>query len=108
MARVIYGQWAALPFFFEMFDKDRQSVVVLAPPYFGDGNAWERDGVEVPPRKVMRAVTGYRVLEGTGSGVAVTYFIGEAFAVAGRAGIVFGLFLGWFADLDADLLIPLA
>ena len=95
MARIIYGQWAALPFFFEMFENDKQSIALLAPPYFSDGSAWARNGEEVPPRKVMRAVTGYRVLEGTGSGVAVTYFIGEAFAVGGRAGILVGCF--WVA-----------
>jgi hypothetical protein len=90
MARIIYGQWAALPFFFEMFDDDRQSIRVLAPPYLADGSAWVRNGEEIPPRKVMRAVTGYRVLEGTGAGVAVTFFIGEAYAVGGEAGIIFG------------------
>ncbi|MEL7538061.1 MAG: hypothetical protein AAFZ58_06915 [Pseudomonadota bacterium] len=88
MARIVYGQWAALPFFFEMFERDEQDVGLLTPPYLSDGDAWTRGGEEVPPRKVMRAVTGYRVLEGTGSGVAVTYFIGEAFAVAGESGIV--------------------
>ncbi|MFK8030844.1 MAG: hypothetical protein AB8G18_11475 [Gammaproteobacteria bacterium] len=92
-ARIIYGQWAALPFFFEMFEKEPQTLKILLPPYLGDGSAWERNGEEVAPRKVMRAVTGYKVLEGTGAGVAVTYFIGEAYAVGGRLGVLFGCLL---------------
>jgi len=92
-ARIFYGQWAALPYFFELFDRDTQPAAVLKPPYLSDGDAWSRNGIEVPARKVMRAVTGYQNLEGTGSGVAVTYFIGEAFAVGGRLGVILGCFL---------------
>jgi hypothetical protein len=96
VARVIYGQWAALPYFFEMFEKEPQPIRVLLPPYLSSGGAWERDGEEVPARKVMRAVTGYSFLEASGAGVAVTYFIGEAFAVGGNAGIILGCLLVCF------------
>lgn len=88
--RVIYGQWAGLPYFFNIYEKKRASLGTLQPSYLraGEGGRWSYKGEESPARQAMRVVTGYKDLEGAGVGVAVTFFIGEAYAVWGHAGII--------------------
>ncbi|MEM8981966.1 MAG: O-antigen polymerase [Pseudomonadota bacterium] len=88
--RIFYGQWAGLPYFFKIFEKDRVSIGTLQPRYLrsGEGGSWSHRGEELPARQAMREITGYRDLESAGVGVAVTYFIGEAYAVWGEFGIV--------------------
>ncbi|MEO0423450.1 MAG: hypothetical protein AAF184_14015 [Pseudomonadota bacterium] len=89
-SRVLYGQWAALPFFFEIYEKKRASLGTLQPTYLAGSKAerWSYRGEEAPARQAMRLVTGYRDLESAGVGVAVTFFIGDAYGVFGYPGIV--------------------
>jgi len=97
VGRILYGQWTGLPYFFEIYKKKKASIGTLLPPYLrsGDGR-WEYKGEESPSRQSMRAVTGYRNLETAGVGVAVTFFIGEAYAVWGVAGAILGSLLVGF------------
>lgn len=88
--RIFYGQWAGLPYFFDIYENKRAPLGTLLPPYLqvGDGGRWSYKGEEAPARQAIRGVTGYKDLEASGVGVAVTFFIGEAYAVWGYSGII--------------------
>jgi len=88
--RIFYGQWAGLPYFFDIYEKKRAPLGTLLPTYLqvGEGGRWSYKGEESPARQAMRGVTGYKNLEASGVGVAVTFFIGEAYAVWGYSGII--------------------
>ena len=92
--RIFYGQWAGLPYFFEIYEKKNASLGTLKPSYLkaGAGGRWSYKGEESPARQAMRVVTGYTDLESAGVGVAVTFYIGEAYAVWGRTGVVLASF----------------
>ncbi len=87
--RIVYGQWAGLPYFFDIFEKEKVSVGTLFPSYLRADSVdrWSYRGEESPARQAMRLVTGYRDLESAGVGVAVTFYIGEAYAVWGYVGV---------------------
>jgi len=88
--RIFYGQWSGLPYYFNIYEKKRAPLGTLLPPYLrtGEGGRWSYKGEESPARQAIRGSTGYKDLEGAGVGVAVTFFIGEAYAVWGHAGMV--------------------
>jgi len=88
--RIFYGQWAGLPYFFNIYEKKRAPLGTLLPTYLqvGKGGRWSYKGEESPARQAIRGVTGYKDLEASGVGVAVTFFIGEAYAVWGYSGII--------------------
>lgn len=86
--RIFYGQWTALPFFWEAYERRSAGFGTVLPGYLKSGDQrWEYRGEEAPARYVIHLTTGYRDLERAGVGVAVTYFIGEAFALAGYMGV---------------------
>lgn len=90
--RIFLGQWAALPFYFDIFRDSSPSVCSVLPPYLnfvlsGYGFEWGQS----PSRLAMRAIVGDAVVDGGGAGVATTFFIGEAYALGGILGIVLAI-----------------
>lgn len=85
----IYGQWTGLPYFFEVFETSSVQVSSLLPPYLG------RDPLvdESAARLVMRVLVGDSQVDGRQAGEAVTFFIGEAFAVGGLWGVACAPFI---------------
>jgi hypothetical protein len=81
-ARVIYGQWAGLPYYFMLFDQKPQSAVSALPPYvqriFGVS-------AESPGRKVMLFQEPQAAMTGVAGNVP-TFYVGEAFAIGGVIG----------------------
>jgi hypothetical protein len=74
--RVFYGQWASLPYYFSLFEHDQLPFSSLLGP-----------GIEGPARVVMQRMSPDGIDAGT-AGVASSFFIGEAYAVAGVAGVI--------------------
>jgi hypothetical protein len=95
--RIFYGQFTDLPFYFDLFSRQRLPPEALLPPYvqafFGAPKA-------SAGRRVMEVVNAKGVEENT-AGVASSIFIGEAYAVAGIPGVVIAPFwvLGYFIIL---------
>lgn len=92
LTRVLSGQFADLPYYFECFETSKVPLTALLPPYM---QCWL--GLEKIPsaaRLVMEYTNPAAVAAGT-AGVASTIFIGEAYAWAGLWGIVFAPF--WVA-----------
>jgi hypothetical protein len=97
-SRILYGEVLELPYYFEVFSKDKLTFKSLMPPYIMGGQ-----------KSAARMVAEYRV-EKTFShfpltnkeeksyyarvaGVANTFFTGEAFAWAGYAGVILSPFI---------------
>jgi len=92
--RILYGQWISLPFYFEIFRDISQPYGSVLPPYvqsacMGHGYEWG----ESPSRMVMREIVGDVAVDQGGAGVATTFFIGEAYALGGAAGIIGAILL---------------
>jgi hypothetical protein len=91
LGRIVLGEWAALPHFFEVFRNYSASPVSLLPPQlqsvFGPV-------LESPARVVLRTIAPLAVEQGR-AGVANGFFIGDAFAVAGYWGVLIAPF--WVA-----------
>jgi hypothetical protein len=83
-ARVIYGEWMGLPYFFVMFRDHPAPFASLLPPNFQALIGQQHDA---PARLVMAAIVPEAVAEGS-AGVASSFFIGDAYALAGNLGIV--------------------
>jgi hypothetical protein len=92
--RIIYGQFADLPFYFDLFSHQRLPPVALLPPYV---QAFMGASEAPASRRVMEAANAKAVKEDT-AGVASSIFIGEAYAVAGIPGVIIAPFwvLGYF------------
>lgn len=82
--RVLYGQWMTLPYYFDLFLHQTEPVSALLPVSLQElmGNVFVS-----PARTVMFEMAPEAVAEGT-AGVASSFFIGEAYAVAGLAGVI--------------------
>jgi hypothetical protein len=87
--RVIYGQWAGFPYYFELFADNPQPMASLLPPYVQRAVGIVTDS---PGRKVMLFMEPYAALEGVAGNVP-TFFVGEAFAVAGVPGALLSPFI---------------
>lgn len=81
-SRVIYGQWAGFPYYFMLFDGAPQPFPSLLPPYVQRAIGITADS---PGRKVMLFMEPHAALEGVAGNVP-TFFVGEAFAIAGIPG----------------------
>jgi hypothetical protein len=84
LGRVVYGEWAALPRFLDLFASDAQPLRSILPAGL---QALLGGVLESPARLVMIQLVPMAVQEGT-AGVANTFFIGDAFAVAGFTGVL--------------------
>lgn len=88
--RIFYGQISDLPYYFELFSKDKAPFSSLLPPYIA--NLLGQEGVKSASRLVMEFSKPEAVSQGT-AGVANTFFVGEAFAVAGHIGAILSPFI---------------
>ena len=88
--RIMYGEISDLPVYLECFDVQKASVSSMLPPYlselFGDKEA------KSAARLVIESINPTAVSLGT-AGVANTFFVGEAYAVAGLLGVILSPFL---------------
>jgi hypothetical protein len=94
--RIFFGQWAALPYYFELFDDLRLPYSSVLPPYI-KSHLYGVDKMEmleqVPARYVMRAIIGDDAVDEGGPGVASSFFIGEAYALGGYPAVIAGCVL---------------
>jgi len=88
--RIFYGQISDLPYYFELFSKDKAPFSTLLPPYLA--NLLGQGGIKSASRLVMEFSNPEAVSQGT-AGVANTFFIGEAYAVAGHIGAILSPFI---------------
>jgi len=88
--RIFYGQISDLPVYFELFSKDKVPFSSLLPPYLA--NLLGQGGIKSASRLVMEFSNPEAVSQGT-AGVANTFFIGEAYAVAGHIGAILSPFI---------------
>ncbi len=84
-SRLLYGQWMALPHFFALFNNEPAALSTILPPILQAGPA--QITADSPARLVMWHLAPEAAADGT-AGVACGFFIGEAFAIAGIAGVV--------------------
>ena len=88
--RIFYGQISDLPHYFELFSKYKISFSALLPPYMA--NLFGIEGIKSASRLVMESTNPAAVSLGT-AGVANSFFVGEAYAVAGHIGVILSPFL---------------
>jgi hypothetical protein len=88
--RILYGQISDLPTYFELFSKYKISLTSIFPPYLT--NIFGHGGVKAASLLVMEHTNPTAVAQGT-AGVANTFFIGEAYAVAGHIGAILSPFI---------------
>jgi hypothetical protein len=84
LVRVFYGQWMGLPFFFETFAQQRESLTALLPRAL---QTWFGEEAISPARSVMFLLAPEAVERGT-AGVASAFFLGDAWAVGGVLGVL--------------------
>src|SRR6185369_5793948 len=73
-----------LPYYFILFEHDQQPPYTLLPPYMQ--SALGRT-VDSPGRKIMIYIEPSAALEGVAGNVP-SFFVGEAYAIAGNWGVV--------------------
>ena len=88
--RIIYGQIAELPQYFELFSDKKAPLSALLPPYIS--GAFGLEETTSAARLVMEHLHPADVAAGL-AGVANSFFVGEAFAVAGHTGAVLSPFV---------------
>jgi hypothetical protein len=84
-ARVFYGQWGSLPYYFSLFENNPASWTSILGPLMHSGPSVI--DVQTPGRIVMEFMCPDGVYDGT-SGVSSAFFIGDAYAVAGIPGVI--------------------
>jgi len=82
--RIFYGQWAGLPYYFIVFDEKPVSIRSLLPPYVQKVTGGLTD---TPGRQLMLFLEPSAAVEGVAGNIP-SFFIGEAYAVAGFAGVM--------------------
>jgi hypothetical protein len=87
--RIVYGQWAGLPYYFMLFKGSPQPLASLLPPYV---QWFTGDAGDSPGRKVMIFMEPAAAMEGVAGNVP-TFYVGEAYAVAGMPGVLAAPFL---------------
>lgn len=103
--RILYGEISDLPYYFEAFSETKISPLELLPPYVA--RLFGQDDSQSASRSIMEYTNPSAVKLGT-AGVANSFFVGEAFAVAGIWGVVLSPFLiilnlGFFIFLFSKL-----
>lgn len=88
--RIFYGQISDLPHYFELFSNNNISFSSLLPPYIA--NLFGIEGIITASRLVMEHTNPAAASLGT-VGVANSFFIGEAYAVAGDMGVILSPFI---------------
>jgi len=88
--RILYGQISDLPSYFELFSKYKISLSNIFPPYLA--NLLGQEGSKSASRLVMEFTNPEAVAQGT-AGVANSFFVGEAYAVAGHIGVILSPFI---------------
>lgn len=88
--RMFYGQISDLPHYFELFSNNNISFSSLLPPYIA--NLFGIEGIKPASRLVMEYTNPAAAAQGT-VGVANSFFIGEAYAVAGYIGVILSPFI---------------
>ena len=88
--RIFYGQISDLPHYFELFSNYKISFSALLPPYIA--NLFGTEAIKPASRLVMEYLEPVAVSQGT-AGVANSFFIGEAYAVAGYMGVILSPFI---------------
>jgi len=83
--RIVYGEIANLPNYFEIFSDNHLSFYHLLPPYVS--NIFTGEVLPSAAKIVMEHINPAAISAGT-AGSATTLFIGEAFAVWGYMGVV--------------------
>ncbi len=88
--RIFYGQISDLPHYFELFSNYKISFSSLLPPYIA--NLFGIEGIKSASHLVMQHANPAAVSLGP-AGVASSFFIGEAYAVAGHMGVILSPFI---------------
>lgn len=88
--RIFYGQISDLPHYFELFSNNNISFSSLLPPYIA--NLFGIEGIKSASHLVMEYTNPEAVSQGT-AGVANSFFVGEAYAVAGHMGVILSPFI---------------
>ena len=88
--RIFYGQISDLPHYFELFSNNNISFSSLLPPYIA--NLFGIEGIKSASHLVMECTNPVAASLGT-VGVANSFFIGEAYAVAGDMGVILSPFI---------------
>jgi hypothetical protein len=83
-ARIVFGEWASLPHFFELYSNHTLPLRSLFPPEL---QALVDVPIDSPSRRVLIKMVP-DVVESRRGGVANTFFIGDALAVAGIFGVL--------------------
>jgi hypothetical protein len=96
--RILYGQILDLPYYFEVFSKDKVGLKSLMPPYIvGDQKSPARIVAEysVKKRFLCKPLDNKEeeAVYARVAGVANTFFTGEAFAWAGYLGVILSPFI---------------
>jgi len=88
--RLFYGQISDLPYYFELFSKGKISFGTLLPPYIA--NLLGLHDMKSASYLAMAHINPEAFSQGT-VGVANSFYIGEAFAVAGYLGVILSPFI---------------
>jgi len=88
--RIFYGQISDLPHYFELFSKYKISFSSTLPPYIT--NLFGIEGTKSASRLVMEHINPIEASQGL-VGVANSFFVGEAYAVAGHIGVILSPFI---------------
>jgi len=88
--RIFYGQISDLPHYFELFSNYKISLSSLLPPYIA--KLFGNEGIISASRLVMEHTNPEAISQGA-AGVANTFFVGEAYAVAGHIGVLLSPFI---------------
>lgn len=94
-SRTLYGQISGLPAYFQLFENNKVDFRSLLPTYVKS-----LFGIHFPsPSRLVMEYTNPKAVQQGIAGVACTYYIGEAFAAAGKIGIICAPFIvmGWLA-----------
>jgi len=96
--RILYGEISDLPYYFEVFSKEKVSLKSLMPPYVvGDHKSAARIVAEYSVEKRLTRLTHFseekKAFYRRVAGVANTFFTGEAFAWAGYVGVILSPFI---------------
>jgi len=96
--RILYGEIADLPYYFEVFSNQKVSLKSLMPPYLvGDQKSAARIVAEYSVEKKLSRLTSFseekKAFYRRVAGAANTFFTGEAFAWAGYLGVILSPFI---------------
>lgn len=83
--RIVYGEIASLPNYFEIFHDNHLSFYHVLPPYFS--NIITGESLQSSAKIVMQHINPMAISRGT-AGSAPTLFIGEAYAIWGYMGVI--------------------